>query len=282
MHFELNPEYQLDKSVYETKKASFQKVKELNELFLNETYLGNKVAYYYENIKTGDSFAFNTDRLFYAASTIKILTCLLFFEKASNNEIDLDRELLITSADLKPGTGIIKNQSEDTKYSILDLIRLTIVESDNTAYLKLVSLVGKDKIKEYGNSLGAIHTMEGKETDSFGLVNTSDMIIYLKKIKSFIDNNPKYGALFKDYLLNPSYKIVNDDTIGNNKYYRKYGFYDIAYHEVGFVNDDYFVIILTQLGTKDYRDSFINTAFLKIANLHESIESSQNDGIMDL
>ena len=282
MHFELNPEYQLDKSVYETKKASFQKVKELNELFLNETYLGNKVAYYYENIKTGDSFAFNTDRLFYAASTIKILTCLYFLEKASNNEMDLDRELLITNADLKPGTGIIKNQSEDTKYSILDLIRLTIVESDNTAYLKLVSLVGKDKIKEYGNDAGAIHTMEGKETDSFGLVNTTDMLIYLKKVKAFIDANPKLGGLFKDYLLNPSYKIVNDDVVGNNKFYRKYGYYDIAYHEVGFVNDDYYVIILIQLGTKDYRDQFINDAFKRIANLHESLESYQNNGIMDL
>ena len=166
--------------------------KKLNNLFLKETYKGNKVSYYYEDLN-GNVISYNKDICFYAASAIKILVCLYIMEKARSKKIDLNTKLLVKMDELKPDTGIIKNQKNNQEYSVKELIKYTLVESDNTAYLKLVNYVGKETLKEYGQSLGAKFTMIGKETDSFGIINCSDMIIYWKNVKKFIDRNDDYG-----------------------------------------------------------------------------------------
>lgn len=63
--------------------------------------------------------------------------------------------------DLKQDTGIIKFQKQDTYYTIKDLIRLTITESDNTAYIKLVNYVGKENLENMVNHLE--HSIQWKE-----------------------------------------------------------------------------------------------------------------------
>lgn len=272
MEFKIKPEFKVDKEYFKANSDIFNLIKDLNNYFLNETYKGNKVAYYYKNIKTGNVISYNEDICFYAASSIKILVCLILFIRAENDEIDLNKKILVTMNDLKQDTGIIKYQKEDTEYSILELIKLTIIESDNTAYLKLVDIVGKEKIREFGLHLGATHTMESKPTDSFGIINCTDMIIYWEAVKEFIDNNKKYGQIFKDYLLNPSFKIIEDTTLENHSYVRKYGSWDIAYHEAGYIDDEYYLIILTQLNRMDYKEEFANNTVKKLIKINEFLE----------
>lgn len=258
-----------------------EKIKELSGMFLNEVFKGNKVAFYYEDINTSTKISFNKEICFYAASSIKILVCLILFEKASNNIIDLDEKILISMNELKQGTGIIKNQTQEKKYSLLELIRLCLVESDNTAYLKLVEIVGKNKIEEYGKNLGAKHTMEGKESDSFGIINSEDLILYWKKVISFINEGKTYGPIFKEYLSNPSIKLINIKSLDNKEFLRKYGAFNIAYHEAGYVLDEnpYYIIILTQLNQVEYKEKFMNETALKLSEIHKIINSRKNDKI---
>ena len=268
MNFNLFTKYDINKNINIEK---MNLIKRLNNMYLNESYKGNKVAYYYEKINKGDVISYNPDICFYAASTIKILVCLILFLNAEDGIIDLKQEILVTMSDLKQDTGIIKYQKKDTNYSLLELIRLTIVESDNTAYIKLVNLIGKDKIREFGLSIGAIHTMEGKNTDSFGIVNCNDMIIYWKQIKKYIDTNTNYSKLFKEYLLRPTFKIVEDKTLNNLKFIRKYGSWDIAYHEAGYIEskEPFYVIVLTQLNKKSNKKSFINKTIDILLKINE-------------
>lgn len=240
---------------------------DLINLYINQN---EKVSFYYEDINTGSIISYNQDILFYAASTIKILVCLIILEKASNKEINLNDKLLITMNDLKQDTGIIKYQIKDTYYTIEELIRLSIIESDNTAYIKLVEYIKKDNIKKYGKELGAKYTLDYK--DMFGLINCEDMIIYWKKIKHFIDNNI-YGNLFYNYLSNPTYNIIKKDSIGNNNFVKKYGSYDIAYHEVGYVEDKnpFYMIILTQKLKNNDKEKFVNETAKKLYKIHKLI-----------
>lgn len=249
-----------------TNKELNNKVKEITNLYLEETLKRNKVAFYYEDINN-NILSFNKDICFYAASTIKILVCLIILEQAEDNLINLEEKILIKMQDLKQDTGIIKYQKKDTYYTIRKLIELTITESDNTAYLKLVDLIGKENIKAYGLKLGAEHTMEGKETDSFGIINCKDMIIYWKKVKEYIDSNNRFSKEFKEYLLHPTTKFIKNDSIDNQKFIRKYGSWDIAYHEAGYIESKnyYFIIILTQLNKFNYKEDFINKS-AKILN----------------
>jgi len=244
------------------------KLNELNQLYLTETYNGNKVAYYYEDINSGDIFTFNAGTCFYAASTIKILVCLMLFEEASKKNMNLSQKILIKMEDIKQGTGILKNQKKDTEYTILELIKYAIIESDNTAYLKLMEFVGKNNVAKYGRKMGANYTLVGKETDSFGIINCYDMIVYWKKIKQFIDNNLEYGNLFKEFLLNTSTQLINEIDY---QFVRKYGSFDLAYHEAGYIECDnpYYLIVLTQLNKKEYKEQFINDTATKIKELHK-------------
>ena len=244
-------------SVLDYSEINNEKVKNnlriLTDMYSNEYINNNKVAFYYED-KNNNIFSYNKDIKFYAASSIKILVCLLLFKLIDEDKVDINEKILVKLEDLKQDTGIIKYNTEDKEYTIGELIKLCIIESDNTAYIKLVNYIGKDKLKEYGKSLGAIHTMEGK--DLFGLISCSDMIIYWKEVKKYIENG-KYGKLFKEYLSNPSVKLIN--CLDNN-YVRKYGSWDIAYHEAGYVESDneYYLIVLTQLNKFDYKEDFVN------------------------
>ena len=246
-----------------------KKIQKLNNMYMKQN---EKVSYYYEDINTGSIISYNSSILFYAASTIKILVCTLLLEKAENNNIDLNKKILIAMKDLKQGSGIIKNQKKDTYYTILELIKLAISESDNTAYIKLVNYVGKDTLEKYGKSLGAKHTLEGK--DLFGLINCDDMIIYWKKIYNFI-NTSKYGKLFHKYLSNPSFNIIKKKYIGNNNFVKKYGCYEIAYHETGYVEDSnpFYLIILTQKFKTFDKEKFLNKTAQIIYDIHKLISA---------
>lgn len=270
MEFKLNPSYRIDKDIFTKKEKIINNIKELNDLYLNEIYHGNKVAYYYENINTGDIISFNDEICFYAASTIKTLVCMIIYNDASRGLIDLNQELLITMDELNQGSGVIKYQEKDTKYTIRELIKLTIVESDNSAYIKLVKFVGKDRIKEFGASLGAMHTLETIKNDSFGITNCKDMILYWKEIKNFIDNST-FGDEFKEYLVNPTVKYVTDSTLDGYQFIRKYGSCDIACHETGYIDNECYIIILTQLNNFDYKEEFINKTCKELIKIHREL-----------
>ena len=248
------------------------KMKDLVKIFSDEFYKGNKVAFLYKD--SDNTFSFNEDICFYAASTIKILAVLLMFKKIDDLEFKLDDQILIKMSELKAGDGKISSQKEDSYYSLKELLRLTIVESDNTAYLKLVELVGgKQVLKDYGNTIGAFHTMEGKESDCFGITNCTDMYIYIKNVVDYINLGSDNSKLLKEWMLNTTTKKV-DRSIINGPFMRKGGEFGIAYHEVGYVeaNKPYYLIILTQLGEQDYKNEFINDVAKKIVDLNKYIE----------
>ena len=240
-----------------------EKLKDLYNVCLDESIKGNKVAFYYEDLNE-NIFSFNEEILFYAASTIKILVCLLIMKLSDEGKIDLSEKITVKMEDIFEGSGVIKNQKSDRSYSIDELIELCLKESDNTAYIKLIKYVGKEKIIEFGRSLGAVHTLEGK--DSYGLINCSDMIIYWKELVNYIKNS-KNGEKLRNYLLHPSVKFIK-----NKDYIRKYGEFDIAYHETGYVDSSkpYYLMVLTQLNRKEYKLDFLN----KVASLIDEINDT--------
>lgn len=263
------------KDIYDVELKN--RVKSLIDFFNEEYYKGNKVAFLYKD--EDNTISYNEDICFYAASTIKILAVLLMFKRIDEKVFDLNDNILITMDDLKQDSGVIKYQKEDTYYTLEELLRLTIVESDNTAYLKIVSLLGgKEALKEFGNSLGAIHTMEGKATDAFGITNCNDMLIYLENVIAYINLDNENSKKLKTWMLNTTTKKVKVENL-NGPFIRKGGEYDVAYHDVGYVkaNKPYYLIILTQLMKMDYKDEFINKAAIKIKDINEYIEMRDKD-----
>ena len=80
-------------------------------------------------------------------------------------------------------------------------------------------------MKEYGKSLKAIHTLEGK--DNYGLITCQDFVHYWRR---FWTLQKEYPYLLK-WTKDPHYHIVKAKSLQNKVYVRKYGSYDIAYVE---------------------------------------------------
>lgn len=242
-----------------------RKLYNLNKMFLKSK---DKVAYYYEDVLHDTVFSFNENICFYSASSIKILVCLYLYEEASKKKVNLNEKLTIKGEDIRGGSGVLKDFPTDREYTIKELIEYTLVESDNTAYIKLVNYVTKEKLIEFGKKLGAEHTLEGK--DLFGITDCHDMKVYWSEIYRFI-NEDKSGTELKGFLNHPSYKII--DMFGE-KYYRKYGSFDIAYHECGFVEEEapFYIFIMTQKGKQKDRDRFINKTAKKIYKIHRLLQ----------
>ena len=243
-----------------------KKIYYLNKFLLKQN---EKVAYGYKNLKTGDMFSFNLDICFYSASTIKFLVCLYIYEMAEKDKSLLDTKLFLVSEDFKNGSGVLKNTPDKTSYTVRELVYYTLKESDNTAYIKLVNFVTKEKLIDYGLNIGAKHTLEGK--DLFGIINVSDMLIYLNHLYNYFNNNTVLSEELKNYMLNPSYKIIKDKNIDNNLFVRKYGSFGIAFHEVGIVYDKipYILIVLTQKNELKGKEKYINKVAKKIRKIHK-------------
>ncbi len=173
--------------------------------------------------------------------------------------------------DFKDGSGVIKDNKEKLDYTIRELIYFTLKESDNTAYIKLVEYVTKEKIIEFGKSLGALHTLEGK--DLFGIVSSFDMMIYLEALYKYFQTETILSKELKKWMINPSYEIIDSQNVNYKEFVKKYGSFGIAYHEVGIVYDDnpYILIILTQKNEKEeqVKKKYINVVAKKILKIHK-------------
>jgi len=233
-----------------------------------------KVAYAYKNLETDDMFSFNLDVCFYSASAIKFLVCLYIYEKAEENPELLNEKIKLAEEDFKGGSGVLKGRKNITEYTVKELVYYSLKESDNTAYIKLVNLVTPERLKEYGLSLGANHTLDGK--DLFGITNSYDMVRYLTHLYDYLNTNTKLSNELKDFMLAPSYQIIKAKNVDNNLFVRKYGSFGIAFHEVGIVYDEqaYILIILTQKNelTDNKKVKYVNKVAKKINKIHKLIK----------
>jgi beta-lactamase class A len=133
----------------------------------------------------------NSGRRFPAASLIKIPIMMEAFFQHGNGAIDLRQPIHIGAIEKAGGAGIIHALSEEASLSLMDLLVLMIIVSDNTAANKLIRLLGMKNINDRIQSMGLPSTILAREMMDFnasaeGLENytsAADMVRCLKLIK---------------------------------------------------------------------------------------------------
>lgn len=96
----------------------------------------------------------NPDEPFNAASVIKIAIMVEVFRQAEEGLLDLETRVRLRDTDKVGGSGILRVLSPGVELPIIDLVRLMIVVSDNTASNILLDIVGMDRVNETMRSLG--------------------------------------------------------------------------------------------------------------------------------
>lgn len=140
---------------------------------------------YYKNLKTGQKFGIDENKVVTGASLNKVLMISYLYNLAGKGKINLEDKITIQKKDVQDyGTGSIRYGGEGKTYSIKQLAKLALEQSDNTAAYVLNIRLEEDKIQKYGESLEMSATnMAENKTSAHEMGNLLELI-YSKKITS--------------------------------------------------------------------------------------------------
>lgn len=261
----LNKKYNIE----DTNEKIEEYITDINS-FLSTTY---NVSIIYKDLEREYTYTYNTNRVYYAASTIKALVALYTYEKAREGEINLDDTLTYNMFYPLDASKYMSTKNYGDKISFRDLVKYTVEVSDNTAYKMLLDHFGKAKISEYGQSLGATNTLDTE--DIYGNITPEDAIKYMQALNDFINNNGELGIELKTYFINAE---QNDLALPeeNIEAAHKYGEYSNSYHDIGIVYAEhpYLLVVLTEEGSKDFQ-SIVKDISKKIYELHKLYYSNR-------
>lgn len=109
---------------------------------LNKAFPTIKPAIYVWSFETGKYAAINEDKVYPAASIIKIPVLVQLFKSIEANQVSIYDEMILTHYYRASGSGDMQYAQEGRKYTLDELARVMIQNSDNSATNMLMAKVG--------------------------------------------------------------------------------------------------------------------------------------------
>lgn len=205
-----------------------------------------KVAYCITDLEHNIKYSMNEKDEFIAASIYKLPLAMLYYDKVNEGEYTLDSTFTY-SGYMHEDAGVISSDyGIGSQVPLSDLLNDLIIYSDNDAGHILYENLGgwkeyKEAMTKYTDSISEnYYTMDNVTT-----ANTmNDVVTYL------YDHKEDYKGLIKNMEEAEPGEYLDRDTQLSMP--QKYGMYDSALNNVGFVecNTSYSIVVLTSLGDK--------------------------------
>lgn len=107
--------------------------------YLNNKYEADSgISVYFEYLPTGSNIAISKDAEFYPASLLKIPVSIAVAKKIDRGEWKWDNKLVLMSTDKDDKFGDLYKQPTGSVFTIEELVRRSLVDSDNTAHFILL------------------------------------------------------------------------------------------------------------------------------------------------
>lgn len=130
-----------------------EKIKKMAQEFGNDN-----VSIYIEFLNTGANISINQDLYIWPASLSKLPFAIVVMKKVEDDIWSLDNELVLTSEDADGNSGDISNLLSDnkvgTRFTIEELLKATLVDSDNTAHNILLRNISKTELRDIIDAVG--------------------------------------------------------------------------------------------------------------------------------
>lgn len=231
------------------------------------------ISIYYENIETGYIYRYNADKVYYSASVIKAPFALYVYTLAESGSANLTDTYAYTSHVYRDGTGIIKNMTVGTAFTINELLEYSIRKSDNIAFRMLIEKYGAKEYRQFVEDMGG-------NTDFLTSVELADMTaneagLFAKEIYKYIESDSKYSNQFKTDLMS----TINPMIISDHPIARKYGWSKKSFHDMAIVyaGSPYILIIMTDHENGTTQDFIMFREISKlIQQLNDEIEIQIN------
>lgn len=181
-------------------------------------YLDSRVgeySFYFEDLNCGYVYAHNENVKMNSAGCIKLPIAIALLKEIENNKFSLEDKIKITGKDMVQGNGIIHEFGE-REYRLSDLMIAMLIQGDNTAFSKIIDMVGTDRISCLIEDMGLKNTsvnkrsMESKEIDS---------------ISSSSDLSKCWQILYRSSYLNGKHSELIIDVLKRQQKKNKIAFY---------------------------------------------------------
>jgi beta-lactamase class A len=116
--------------------------------------LPGKIGVYYKDLRTGNTFSYNENEAFKAASVIKLPILAATLHRIKQGLLRKDDCIRLKAEDKVPSCGALSYMHSGLEVTIMDLCHLMIILSDNTATNMLINLLGMDNINSLMSELG--------------------------------------------------------------------------------------------------------------------------------
>ncbi len=136
---------------------------------------------FFLDLDTGEYLDIKGDRVFPAASTIKLPILIAFYEDVDAGKVSLDETLVMKSDLVASGSGTMQDRPDGTRFSIRETVDKMITISDNTATNMIIErLGGIAKLNERFRSWGLTDTRIRNWLGDFQGTNTTSSIDMVK------------------------------------------------------------------------------------------------------
>lgn len=167
---------------------------------IDESFSG-ELGVYIRHLGDDRTVAHQADRDWYLASTIKIPLGIALMQRAENDGLDLEQKLTLRAGDYVDGTGDLLWVDAGARYSLEELNKRSIEDSDSTATDMLIRFLGEESFNEQvgkmiGGPFGPITTILQVRYDAYSEIHPSVSVL---TNRDFIDLKTvnSYDARYK-------------------------------------------------------------------------------------
>lgn len=131
-------------------------------LHICESFDGEYGLYAYVE-ETGESFGIHENKIFRAASTIKVPLLALLLKDGETGRLDLNRPKCLAPENRVGGTGILQSLAPELALNLYDIAELMIVLSDNSATNEVIDAVEIHRFNDFCREEGFENTGLGRK-----------------------------------------------------------------------------------------------------------------------
>ena len=112
------------------------------------------ISIYFEFLNTGANIQINNGERFYPASLVKLPSAIVAMKKVEKGEWRMDSRLVLFDQDKDPRYGTLYQQPVGTSFSIEELLRALLTQSDNTAHRILMRNLSESELDGLKEAIG--------------------------------------------------------------------------------------------------------------------------------
>jgi beta-lactamase class A len=139
--------------------------REIKQIVADYEKEGHVIGLYFEFLNTGANISINQDTRFWPASLSKMPTVFAVMKKVERGEWKLSNELVLFSEDQDETFGELYKKVAGTRFTIEELLKETLINSDNTAHRILVRNLSSADYTDIFEALG----MEGLFDENYDI-----------------------------------------------------------------------------------------------------------------